>query len=224
MKTDLIEYKDLGLIDYNKALLFQEQLVEQRFLNQIPDTVLFCNHPSVVTLGRSTQPGDVAGWQGQIVEVSRGGRATYHGPGQRVIYPILDLRQDGRTCVRPKDIMSYLENFEQAVLDSLFEVGITNAKLKEDIVFDENGKKLLNRGIWVEDRKIAAFGIAVRKWISYHGCAINIFKDENSFVGIQPCGYQQNAVGYLQDFVETKDLALDDVLKKNLTMRFAWTI
>lgn len=221
--TDKIEFKNLGLIDYNEALLFQESLVEKRFKNEIPDTILFCSHPPVVTLGRSTQKEDITGWDGQLVEVSRGGRATYHGPGQKIIYPIIDLRHENRQHLRPKDVMSYLTTFETAVLNTIKEIGLEKVSLKEDVTWDANGQKLLNRGIWLEDKKIAAFGIAIRKWITFHGCAINVVKDEKSFQGINPCGYQQNAVGYLQDFINTKDLDLDLVLTKNLTESFKWT-
>src|SRR5690606_34398116 len=114
--------------------------------------------------------------------------------------------------------------FENAVLATLKEVGLSGVSLKEDVTWDENGQKLLNRGIWLENKKVAAFGIAIRKWISFHGCAINVLKDEKSFQGINPCGYQQNAVGYLQDFINTKDLDLDTVLIKHLRESFKWTI
>lgn len=214
-----LEYIDLGLIDYDRALLFQEDLVEKRSLQQIADTILFCSHPPVVTLGRSTQTKDLMGWKGQTVSVSRGGRATYHGPGQKVIYPILDLRKEDRNQMRPKDIMSYLETFEQAVLGALQEMDLKDIHLKEDVSFDEQGRKLLNRGLWVGNKKVVAFGIAVRKWVTYHGCAINIEKEEGSFSGIQPCGYGANAVGYLQDFIDTQDINIDEVLKRHLTKR-----
>lgn len=218
--TSLV-FKDLGLIEYDKALFFQEEAIEKRYLQEIPDTVFFCKHPPVVTLGRSTQASDISGWNGSTVEVSRGGRATYHGPGQRVIYPIIDLRVLDRAQVRPKDVMSYLQNFEQAVLKSLKAIGLNDVHLKEDIDWDENGKKLLNRGLWVENKKVAAFGIAVRKWISYHGCAININKEESAFEGIQPCGYSTSAVGYLEDFLSPNDWQnLDSQLIQNLTEIF----
>lgn len=215
-----IVFKDLGLIDYDKALSYQEQLVEERFQHKIPDTILFCSHPPVVTLGRSTQKEDLQGWSGNTVEVSRGGRATYHGPGQRIIYPIVDLRVEDRKKVKSKDIMSYLENFEQAVLTTLKAVGLSEVHLKEDIAWDAQGKKLLNRGIWVENKKIAAFGIAVRKWVTYHGCAINLTRDKESFQGIQPCGYGASAVGYLEDVLEIKNIDLDTTLKKELQKVF----
>ncbi|MCO5113067.1 MAG: lipoyl(octanoyl) transferase LipB [Bdellovibrionaceae bacterium] len=209
-------FTDQGLISYDKALLFQEELVEKRHQHEVPDTVIFCSHPPVVTLGRSTQAQDVQEWQGDVVHVSRGGRATYHGPGQRIIYPIIDLRQEGRKKIRPKDVMSYLETFELAVLETLKEVGLSDVHLKEDVTWDEQGKKLLNRGIWIADKKVAAFGIAVRKWITYHGCAINLTRDAASFQGIQPCGYSTNAVGYIEDFLNLSDLNLDQTLQEKM--------
>lgn len=205
-------FKDLGLIEYSKALSLQEDLVEQRYKNEIKDQVLFCTHPPVVTLGRSTQASDLAGWEGDTFEVRRGGRATYHGPNQLVIYPIISLDQSEFKSLKQKDVMSYLTSFEKAVMVALEKSGFKDIYLKEDTEVDSEGRKLLNRGLWANSKKVAAFGIAVRRWVTYHGCAINLYTDAKAFSGINPCGYQTSDVGSL-DQLQPVDL---DILKKNL--------
>lgn len=207
-----MEFQDLGLIDYKEALALQEDLVEKRAKNLISDQVLFCSHPPVVTLGRSTQSGDITGWTGDVYEVRRGGRATYHGPSQLVIYPIVSLDQTNFKNLKPKDVMSFLTSFEKAILKSFADMGFEGLYLKEDTEIDSEGRKLLNRGLWWEHKKIAAFGIAVRRWVTYHGCAINLYKDDKAFQGIQPCGYKPSDVGSLQ---EIKEFNLED-LKQNI--------
>lgn len=205
-------FKDLGLINYADALKLQEELVEKRFKNEIPDQVLFCTHPPVVTLGRSTQASDLIGWKGDTFEVRRGGRATYHGPNQLVIYPIVFLDQQGFKNLKSKDVMTYLTSFEKAVLVALEKTGFQNVYLKEDTDIDSEGRKLLNRGLWANSKKVAAFGIAVRRWVTYHGCAINLYQDAKAFQGIQPCGYQTSDVGSLDQLMQY-DL---EILKNNL--------
>lgn len=216
-----IKFQDLGLIDYKKALALQEELVEQRYKNQISDQVLFCSHNPVVTLGRSTQPDDLTGWSGETFEVRRGGRATYHGPNQLIIYPIISLDQPEFTNLKPKDVMSFLTSFEQAVLKSFEDLGFKDLHLKEDIDIDSEGRKLLNRGLWWNSKKIAAFGIAVRRWVTYHGCAINLYKDDQAFQGIQPCGYKPSYVGSLDEIQKFDLQNLKEVLKKQLQMHFS---
>lgn len=211
-----MEFIDLGLIDYAEALSYQESLVDQRYKNLIPDTVIFCSHPPVVTLGRSTQKEDLQGWSGATYEVRRGGRATYHGPNQLVIYPIINLDQNSFSSLKNKDVMKFLTQFEMTVLNTFKDLDFNNFYLKEDVEFDSSGKKLLNRGLWANSKKIAAFGIAVRKWVTYHGCAINLYKDEQGFKGISPCGFKPTDVGYLEDVGAFELNSLKYVLKKNI--------
>ncbi len=212
-----MDFIDLGLVDFKKALTLQEGLVEKRYANIISDTIIICSHPPVVTLGRSTKKSDLQGWKGDTFEVRRGGRATYHGPKQLVVYPIVNLNQQNFINLKIKDVMCFLKLFEQAILSSLKLTGYDKMVLKEDVDFDENGKQLLNRGIWCDGKKTVAFGIAVRKWVTYHGCAINLYADEKSFQGIQPCGYSSKVIGSL-DKIQNFDLKL---LKKNLKTELA---
>ena len=180
-------YEDWGLISYTEALRRQEDLVTRVFEKRSPETIVFCSHPPVVTLGRGTKPGDVSSWDGEIVEVSRGGRATYHGPNQLVIYPIINLSRFNR------DLHLYLRKFEEVLSTVLQNLGVEASG---------RGPEGDATGVWVGDRKIASIGIAVRKWISYHGAALNLYKDEKAFRGINPCGFSTNTMISLDQFVD----------------------
>ena len=145
-------YKDLGLMDYCAALTIQERIVEFKQREPSPDILLFVEHPHVYTLGR-------------------GGDVTYHGPGQLVVYPIIDLRSKLR-----KDVHRYLRNLEMTAIRTLEDFSLTGSR------------RLPFTGIWVGDRKIAAIGVAVRRCITYHGLALNVNTDLSYFQRIVPCG------------------------------------
>jgi lipoyl(octanoyl) transferase len=203
-----LNFADWDLIHYNLATERQYELVEEVALGA-PEMVVFCRHPSVVTLGRATEPGDVTGWTGETAETSRGGRATYHGPGQIVIYPILDLKK------RERDLHGYLRGLESAVSRALHQIGILGAEARTVLV-DE----LSFTGVWVGDKKIASIGIAVRKWVTYHGCAINFAKDEMAFQGISPCGFQRSVMTSVEEILGETNANLRDALKSSLMEQF----
>lgn len=189
------EIIDLGLVDYNEAFLFQEDLVKKRQNDEVGDTIVFCRHPPVVTLGRSSAPEDLAGWSGAVVEVNRGGRATYHGPGQIVVYPIVKIKENDNVNLRSQDVRQYLEVLESAVVKALL-----SFDLKATV---ESGEPLeqgqLNRGIWVKGKKIASIGIAVKRWVTMHGVALNIKKDDEAFKGILACGFNAKTYTSLEE-------------------------
>lgn len=186
---------DWGLIDYEQALQKQLDLVEQVYLNQeIPGYLVFCSHPEVVTIGRQTQQDDLFDWTGKIVEVSRGGRATYHGPSQSVVYPIINLKKP-RKNHGPQEVRGLIRDLEQALVLTLQQLGLT-AHGKTSKTADT--KDLSDTGVWINDLKIASIGIAVRKWISFHGMAINILNDPQAFQGINPCGYNSSIMTNLE--------------------------
>lgn len=168
---------DWGLIDYASALNQQVDLVDLVSRELSRETLVFCTHPPVVTLGRGTLPGDVDGWAGEIIEVNRGGRATYHGPSQIVVYPILDLNSRGR------DLHRHMRALENAVVTAVAEFGLQAAgrALSDDGV-DATG-------VWLGARKLASVGIGVRKWVSCHGLALNVSYDAHAFQGLKPCGF-----------------------------------
>jgi lipoyl(octanoyl) transferase len=164
---------DLGVLDYHAAREVQLAAVEARKLGQSEDTLFFVEHPHVITLGRAQKalanvlaPGDV-----EVVEVERGGDATYHGPGQIVAYPILQLG-DGE-----RDLHRFLRNLEAGMIATLARYGIAAGR--------EPGKT----GVWVDGRKIASIGIACRRWVTFHGLALNVATDLAYFHRINPCGF-----------------------------------
>jgi lipoyl(octanoyl) transferase len=198
---------DWGLIDYQSALEKQLELVEEVHQNPEQGFLIFCSHPPVVTLGRKTQPGDVFDWQGPLLEVSRGGRATYHGPSQLVVYPIFKLT----------DIHKYLRSFEQAIVDTLqeFRVSAVGKSLQQK---QEDPLPTEETGVWVGSQKIASLGIGIKKWITYHGAAINLDEDPKAFLGMNPCGFQKEVMVSLEKLLGEKidRKRFQETLKKNL--------
>jgi lipoate-protein ligase B len=165
-------FKDLGAIDYRAALSLQESLVERRRIQDLPDIVLFVEHPHVITIGHAgkesniVNPGEVP-----VYRTSRGGDATYHGPGQMVVYPILDLKSRLR-----RDVHRYLRYLEKATIRTLKGFGL------------EAERNPPWTGIWIGKKKIASIGVAVRRGITYHGLALNVNTDLSYFDRIIPCG------------------------------------
>ena len=128
------------------------------------------------------------GWQGDVVETQIGGRATYHGPEQLVIYPLINLQN------RTKDLHLHLRKLENSLIDCL----------KEHYgIYAEGGRKDAT-GVWIEEKKIASLGIAVRKWVTYHGMAVNLNHDPKAFTGISPCGFSTKTMVPLSQFTEEK--------------------
>lgn len=168
---------NLGLEPFAVTLHRQEELVRQRLLGIVPDTLILVEHPPVVTLGRARQHGNLLlappalSAQGiEFFEITRGGDATYHAPGQLVGYPIFDLRQHG------KDVLRFCRGMEAGLIATLARFGIAARAIP--------GKA----GVWVGERKIASLGISVRRWVTFHGFALNVTTDLAGFRVIRPCG------------------------------------
>jgi lipoate-protein ligase B len=168
--------KDLGLIDYKQAYVLQKQHVAE-VLSGGPQTFLLCEHPAVLTLGRLADEKNMLIDQRELVKqridvyhIDRGGDITLHAPGQLVIYPILDLGNFG------KDLRRYLHQLEQVAIDLLGGFDIVASRFSGQT------------GVWAGEKKIASVGIGVRKWIAFHGLAINVNIDLNLFSMIKPCG------------------------------------
>jgi lipoyl(octanoyl) transferase len=162
----------LGRIDYETGLRIQDEKLES-CLRTAAETVLLLEHEPVYTIGRLPDKSSLRA-PGRlpypVFETNRGGQATYHGPGQLVGYPILDLR------VRGRDLHVYLRNLESLLIDLMADFGIAASRLE--------GKT----GVWVESRKIASIGVGVRKWVTMHGFALNVSSDLHGFQHITPCG------------------------------------
>ncbi len=171
------QLKELGRIGYGKAFELQQQLVAERKQGQIGDQLLLLEHPHVVTLGRNGRmenllaSGEILSRAGvSFYPTDRGGDITYHGPGQLVGYPILDLREWKR------DVVGYVRAIEQVIIDTLADYGIDAGRIP----------KLT--GVWVEERKIAAIGVHISRWVTSHGFALNVNTDLSYFQYIVPCG------------------------------------
>jgi len=182
----------LGSIDYAAAWELQRELVRQRREGAIPDTLLLLEHrPPVITLGRASHaehllvpPEKLLHMGIQVVETDRGGDVTYHGPGQLVGYPIMDLREHGR------DVHLYLRRLEEAIIVALRHFGI------------EAHRKPGFTGVWVGDEKIAAMGIKVSHWVTMHGFALNVHPNLSHFGLIVPCGIHDKGVTSIQSLLE----------------------
>jgi lipoate-protein ligase B len=179
-----LDVRRLGVVAYGEALRLQSQLVAQRRAGQIPDTLLLLEHPHVITLGSSADAADVLVDPStrerlgiEVFEVGRGGGVTYHGPGQLVAYPILDLRPLG------KDLHDYLRRLEEVLIRAAADFGI------------EARRRAGLTGVWTERGKLAAIGVRVSsQWISSHGLALNVNPDLGYFDTIVPCGIQGEGV------------------------------
>jgi lipoyl(octanoyl) transferase len=170
--------EDLGVLGYREAHERQLALVEERKLDQGLDTLLLVEHPHVITLGRSQQAwGNVLAPGGvDVVPIERGGDVTYHGPGQLVAYPIVRLREHER------DLHRFMRALEAGIIATLARHGI------------EAGRSDGNTGVWIEGRKIASIGIACRRWVTFHGLALNVTTDLSYFHRINPCGFESRVM------------------------------
>ena len=182
--TIALEVRDLGLIPYAEALALQSDLVGRRRTGDIPDQLLLLQHPHVITLGTAASRSHVLADESRrrelgidLLDVGRGGDVTYHGPGQLVGYPILDLKPDR------KDVHQYLRDLEAVLVHTLDEMGI-------------RGEPVPNlTGVWVDGRKIAVIGVRISSgWITSHGFALNVSNDLSFFETIVPCGIQDVSV------------------------------
>lgn len=194
-----LTFEDWGLIDYNEALLKQESYVEEVRHYQRPSTVVFCSHPPIVTKGRGTLVGDITDWSGPIAEINRGGRATYHGPNQIVIYPIISL-QEMSNHRKAKDVGSFLRVFENAIVAVLDDLGIkAQGKSYQPKNTSTEGKE--ETGVWVGNKKVASLGLSIRHWVSFHGAALNVSYDPSAFQGLLPCGFQPQVMVSIEELI-----------------------
>ncbi len=228
-KNNKVIFKDLGLMDYKKCWDYQEQLfnktVEQKIANRnnnsdFPTTnyLLFVEHPHVYTLGKSGDEGNLLinekgleEKEASYYKINRGGDITYHGPGQLVAYPILDLDNFFT------DIHKYLRLLEETIILTLADYGITAERSKGET------------GVWIEPenplkaRKICAMGVRCSRWVTMHGWGFNVNSNLDYFNNIIPCGIQNKAVTSLNKELDVKEVDLNEVkakLKKYFTQLF----
>jgi lipoyl(octanoyl) transferase len=174
--TRAAHLRNLGLVEYREALDLQREVAAGVADGSLPDTVLLLEHPPTITLGRRSEPGEVHlpdGAVAEVVEVDRGGKSTYHAPGQLVCYPILDLTRHGR------DVKRYCRDLEEALINTMGAFAVHATRI-EGLT-----------GVWLESppRKIASIGIHLTKWVSTHGYALNVDLDPAPFTDwITACG------------------------------------
>src|SRR5712671_3541808 len=187
-----LHVRRLGLVEYEDGLSAQRLLVDARAAGLVPDTLLLLEHPRVVTLGRGAKPDNVlwtkeqlraAGFE--VFETDRGGDVTYHGPGQLVGYPILDLKPDR------KDDRKYVASVEEVLIRTAADFGVRAERVPGRV------------GIWNPAGKVAAIGVHLSRWITSHGFALNVSTDLRDFAAIVPCGISDAGVTSLQMLLGT---------------------
>lgn len=208
-ETSSIEWRtSSSLVPYEQAIQEMEKRVEAILNGNAPELVWLLEHPPLYTLGTGTKDGDILNI-GNIpaIQTGRGGRTTYHGPGQRVVYLMLDLRKRLTTNGKP-DLRAYVSALENWIIDSLHSFNIDGQVDPENV------------GVWVNgphktQDKIAAIGIRVRKWVTYHGIAINVHPNLSHYKGIVPCGLHQRGVTSFEKLGVNISISKVDQLLKN---------
>jgi len=195
-----------GALPYEAAVRWQEALLERRCAGVGDDCLLLLEHPPVYTLGRGADPrflGTAQHGGVPVVRASRGGQVTYHGPGQLVGYPIVDLRG------HRQDVHWYVAEIEQSLIDALEALGVAA------------GRVVGRPGVWVDGRrKIASIGVGIRRWVTWHGFALNVAADLGGFAAITPCGIagvQMTSValeGGAHDMVRVTDAVLAAFMRR----------
>ncbi|WAM35628.1 lipoyl(octanoyl) transferase LipB [Caldicellulosiruptor acetigenus] len=194
----------LGEVEYQEALIIQESIWSLRVEKKIGDTLLLLEHPPVITIGRRGSKKNILVSEEfleklgvKVFEVSRGGDVTYHGPGQLVGYPIFDL------ALTDRDIKKFVYLLEEVFIRLLKDQFGIEAQRDEDKY----------TGVWVENSKIVAIGIAVKKWVTMHGFAFNVNTNLEHFSWIVPCGLKDRGVTSLERLIE-KTIPFEDVVDK----------
>ncbi|MEE9193113.1 MAG: lipoyl(octanoyl) transferase LipB [Thermodesulfobacteriota bacterium] len=208
-----IDVKRLGSMDYQAALELQLDYLEKRINGEINDTLIFLQHTPTITIGRKGNKDNLLISEKileqkkiKYYEVNRGGDITYHGPGQLVCYPIIDLKD------HTKDVHKYLRTLEQIIIDVLLEFDI-EARRIEGLT-----------GVFIKNSKIASIGVGIKRWVTFHGLSLNINTDLSYFDLIVPCGLNNNPVTSIKSWNKLQDeidlSIVEDRLIKGFTKYF----
>ncbi|GBD87335.1 octanoyltransferase [bacterium BMS3Abin03] len=202
MTKKKLTYYNLGTIDYKEAWNLQKRIFEQRYKNEVDDTLLLLEHSHTYTLGKTADKKNLVGTDEylkknnvSVYNIDRGGDITYHGPGQVVGYPVINLNNWER------DTHKYLRALEEVIIKTCEDYNLKTGRVPKFT------------GVWIDDRKIAAIGIKVSRWITMHGFAFNVNTDLEFFNGIIPCGIKDKAVTSLQKELG-KEINLNEVKEK----------
>ena len=195
----------LGIVDYGEAHDLQKRILQDRIDNKCPDQLILLQHNPVITVGRGGDDSNIITPKAMlesagisVYEIERGGDVTYHGPGQITGYPIIDLRN------YKKDVHWYLRQMEEVIIKVLSEYDTIGKRVKE------------YTGVWVGDEKIAAIGVAVKRWITYHGFAFNVSPDLSHFKLINPCGITDKEVTSLEKILD-RNIDINEVEEKTIS-------
>jgi lipoyl(octanoyl) transferase len=200
-----LQVVDLGRMEYDAAVARQEAAVAAVAEGRLPDLLLLVEHPPVYTFGRGGReenlllsPEALAAQGALARRTARGGDVTYHGPGQLVGYPILSLDRQGR------DLHRYVRGLEEGLIRALADLGVPAGRVPR------------LTGVWVGEEKIAAIGVAVRRWVTYHGFALNVSVDLDRFAAIIPCGIPDRGVTSLDRLIPSPswDTVRDAVVRR----------
>ena len=191
-------------IKYEKAIKFMEERLENINKNKSEELIWILKHDDIYTAGTSFQEREILDKSIKVIKTNRGGKITYHGPGQLICYFVIDLKK------RKKDIRKFITTIEKTIIDTLQYYNITGFVDKKNI------------GIWHKKnnkiKKIAAIGVRVRKWIAYHGFSININSDLNMYNSILPCGIKDKGVTNLKEINDQSYKNLEDIIVKNFIL------
>jgi len=201
--SESILYRDLGYMEYQEAWDFQKDFQAKRIARKDNDTLFLVEHEPVYTLGKNADADHILGQASdsvKVFQIERGGDVTFHGPGQLVGYPIIDLHN------YKTSVSWYMRTLEKVLINTLFIFGI-EADRKEGLT-----------GVWVEDEKIAALGVRVSRWVTMHGFALNVSTDLSFYNGIIPCGIFEYGITSMEKLLK-KSVPMDTV-KKELVKQF----
>jgi lipoate-protein ligase B len=195
---------DLGLTDYEECYVLQKELVAKRRSGQIGDSLIIAEHNEVFTIGRTGDeenvlvPGDILTSSGlKVLRVDRGGDITFHGPGQLIAYPIIDLKFAG------KDLHSYLRDLEDVAMRFLNDYSVHGERIDK------------KTGVWVQDKKIASVGVGASNWVTFHGLSVNVNCDLEFFSMINPCGMPDIEITSLER-IKGQKIDLDEAKRRIL--------
>jgi lipoyl(octanoyl) transferase len=192
-----------GLLSYPEAVTFMEARVAEIAAGRAPELVWLVEHPPIYTAGTSASDADLLDARFPVFKTGRGGQFTYHGPGQRVVYLMLDLRR------RKPDVRAFVRDLEEWLIAALAQLGVRGERRADRV------------GIWVErgdgrEDKIAAIGVRIRHWVTFHGVALNVNPDLSHFSGIVPCGVRGHGVTSLADLgLKTSMNDVDAALRRS---------
>lgn len=206
-----------GEVGYNTALEKMDNHVQKMISGEAGEKIWLLEHPSLYTAGTSADKKDLIKPNlFPVFETKRGGQYTYHGPGQRIVYVMLDLNNRG------KDIKKFVNNLEAWIIHTLAEFNVIGQSRSGRVgIWVERPDKPKNVDGFIEEEKIAAIGVRLKKWVTLHGLSINVDPDLNNFQGIVPCGIKDHGVTSLVDLGLPVSMAdLDNALKKSFSKVF----